>query len=218
MIKKSSRKISDTKISYLGLLRQFKWGESYTSLLLGIFVVIIIALFIISFVRNRGSLDEGNQSQISSDKTEAQSEDTEKKEGSGASSQRPQLYTVVAGDDLWKIAQRLYKSGYNWVDIARVNNLKNPDMLVIGTKLKIPDVKPVSIDKNTSIDKAGAMKKINGSISIKESSYSVKKGDYLWDIAVRAYGDGYKWVEIARANKLVNPNYIHSGNVLKIPR
>jgi nucleoid-associated protein YgaU len=44
------------------------------------------------------------------------------------------------------------------------------------------------------------------------------KGDSLWKIAVRAYGDGYKWVSIAKANKLVNPNLIHSGNVLTLPR
>lgn len=44
------------------------------------------------------------------------------------------------------------------------------------------------------------------------------KGDHLWGIAVRAYGDGYKWVEIARENNLVNPNLIHPGNVLSLPR
>jgi nucleoid-associated protein YgaU len=40
----------------------------------------------------------------------------------------------------------------------------------------------------------------------------------LWTIAVRAYGDGYKWTEIAKANKLVNPNLIHPGNVFVLPR
>ncbi|PIZ97158.1 MAG: lectin, partial [Candidatus Levybacteria bacterium CG_4_10_14_0_2_um_filter_35_8] len=38
------------------------------------------------------------------------------------------------------------------------------------------------------------------------------------NIAVRAYGDGYRWVDIARANGLENPDLIFSGNVLKIPR
>ena len=55
-------------------------------------------------------------------------------------------------------------------------------------------------------------KKISG------NSYTVVKGDYLWDIAIRAYGDGYKWVDIARANKLANPDIIHSGNKFIIPR
>jgi len=46
----------------------------------------------------------------------------------------------------------------------------------------------------------------------------VVKGDNLWQIALRAYGDGYQWVKIARENKLANPDLIHSGNILKIPR
>jgi nucleoid-associated protein YgaU len=50
------------------------------------------------------------------------------------------------------------------------------------------------------------------------TSYTVAKGDSLWKIAVAQYGNGYKWVEIARTNKLVNPNVIHAGNVLTLPR
>lgn len=50
------------------------------------------------------------------------------------------------------------------------------------------------------------------------NSYTIKSGDDLWNIAVRAYGDGYKWVEIAQANKLEDPNLIHSDNKLVLPR
>lgn len=50
------------------------------------------------------------------------------------------------------------------------------------------------------------------------STYTVQKGDSLWNIAVKEYGDGYRWVEIARANKLVHPDFIHVGNILTIPR
>ena len=48
--------------------------------------------------------------------------------------------------------------------------------------------------------------------------YTVQKGDTLWDISVRAYGDGYRWVEIAEANELANPDIIHRGNEFVIPR
>ena len=50
------------------------------------------------------------------------------------------------------------------------------------------------------------------------SSYVIAEGDTLWDIAVRAYGDGYRWGEIATANSIVNPNLIYTGNSLNIPR
>ena len=49
-------------------------------------------------------------------------------------------------------------------------------------------------------------------------SYTVQKGDNLWDIAEAAYGDGFKWVDIAEANKLANPRIIHAGNEFVIPR
>jgi len=53
---------------------------------------------------------------------------------------------------------------------------------------------------------------------IEGEQYTVARGDSLWDIAVRAYGDGYRWVDIARANNLDNPDIIHAGNVFTLPR
>ena len=35
--------------------------------------------------------------------------------------------------------------------------------------------------------------------------YTVKKGDSLWKIAEVNYGSGYNWVDISKANKLINP-------------
>jgi len=33
---------------------------------------------------------------------------------------------------------------------------------------------------------------------ITSNTYTVVKGDFLWDIAIRTYGDGYRWVDIAK--------------------
>lgn len=55
-------------------------------------------------------------------------------------------------------------------------------------------------------------------VEIAGESYTVVRGDNLWDIAVRAYGSGYEWVNIAQANDLANPDIIHAGNVLVLPR
>src|SRR3989344_3020485 len=51
-----------------------------------------------------------------------------------------------------------------------------------------------------------------------ERVYEVKEGDNLWTIAEREYKDGYKWVDVAKANSLTNPDLIHQGNQLKLPR
>lgn len=47
--------------------------------------------------------------------------------------------------------------------------------------------------------------------------YTVQKGDTLWAIAKRYYGDGNKYPQIARANNIANPNIIHVGQKLLIP-
>ena len=47
-------------------------------------------------------------------------------------------YTVVKGDTLWGIAKRYYGNGSRYPEIARANNIANPDIIHIGQKLLIP--------------------------------------------------------------------------------
>lgn len=108
------------------------------------------------------------------------------------------VHTVVKGDSLWNIAVTYYGDGFKWTEIATENKLANASLIEVGQELVIPDS--------------------SDSVSITTTTYEVVKGDNLWDIAVRSYGDGYKWVEIAKANNIVNPNIIHSGNILILPR
>lgn len=50
-------------------------------------------------------------------------------------------------------------------------------------------------------------------------NYTVKKGDCLWNIAKRFYGNGSKYIVIYNANrdKIKNPNLIYPGQVFWIP-
>ena len=105
---------------------------------------------------------------------------------------------MVAGESLWSISEDYYGTGYVWKDLAQANNLTDYS-LEVGQKLNLPILD--SADETTQDD-----------------TYTVVKGDTLWEIAVNSYGDGYKWVEIAKANNLKNPNLIHTGNVLTLPR
>lgn len=68
--------------------------------------------------------------------------------------------------------------------------------------------KPGFIDSNHNKEKT----------PITTSSYTVVAGDCLWTIAERAYGNPYRWTEIAKANNLSNPDLIHPGNIFSIPR
>jgi nucleoid-associated protein YgaU len=53
-----------------------------------------------------------------------------------------------------------------------------------------------------------------------ERTYTVVAGDSLSKIAKKVYGDARKWTVIFEANKGVikNPDLIHPGQTLKIPK
>lgn len=180
---------------------------SYTSLILGIVVVVIVGILLIAFVRRQVSIKPSPET--SSISIEEQQQITPGKK-----------YTVVAGDTLWDIAVKSYNNGYNWVEIAKANNLVSPNVIEAGAELQIPEIKTEAkpeVKTLTVTDSMVAGTQV-GAVKIEGDSYTVVLDDDLWDIAVRAYGDGYKWVEVAKANNLVNPDVIHAGNVLKLPR
>jgi putative chitinase len=197
-IKKTAKLLEDQKKNSSRFLSQIKWGESYTSLFLGAVVVVVALFLVLSLLKSKNTLnkDTGSTSTM------------QNKQNTGANVKQ-KTYNVKSGDDLWHIAQNLYGSGYNWVDLASANNLSNPSMLYVGTKLNIPNVKQRVLTPTQIVPQE---------MVIKGNSYIIQKGDSLWDIAIRAYGDGYKWVEIAKANNLSNPDIINIGNVLKLPR
>jgi len=122
----------------------------------------------------------------------------------------PKKYTVQKGDNLWKIAETNYTSGYNWVDIAKENNIDNPGLLYVGQELTLPRTEVIVVSKGEITDQAA--------INITSDTYTIQKGDNLWKIAVNAYADGYKWPEIAKYNNIEDSNRIYPGDTLKLPR
>jgi len=181
------------------ILKNFKLNESKISTFLGALVLLITAILVINYFRGQGKkgslpfLPTGNKVEVSE-------------------TTLPINHKVQKDESLWKIAEKYYGSGYNWVDIAKENKIKNFDFLVEGQELTVPNVEP----KKSTKDIGKTTMKTENAIS--GATYEVVRGDNLWNIAVRAYGDGYKWVQIARENNLKNPNLIHAGNIFTIPR
>jgi nucleoid-associated protein YgaU len=168
----------------------FETPDSYVSLALGLAVVLVVGM--ITFNYFKAKMQPG----LTGDK---------KTEASQAATMLPAKHTVVEGETLWSISEKYYKTGYNWVDIQKANDISNPDSIENGQTLTIPDTKPIMPSGEVS------------SATTEKKSYTVVKGDSLWSIAVKNYNDGYKWVAIAEANHLVHPDTIHSGNVLVMP-
>jgi nucleoid-associated protein YgaU len=178
------------------LVKQFNSTDSIVSLVLGLAVVLVIGMTVVNYVKS---------------KTQQAASTTQEAAGKTAGVPSPPAkHTVVAGESLWTISEIYYKSGYNWVDIRDANTMVNPDLIEAGQTLTIPDVAP----KGVAIP---AISSASTSEKPKDASYTVVHGDDLWTIAVLEYGNGYKWVDIAAANKLANPSIIHSGNVLVMP-
>lgn len=139
------------------------------------------------------------------------------------------MYMVQHGDSLWSIAEKEYSNGYMWTAIAKANNLSDPGAIFSGNQLVLPTAIP-SIGMVTptptipsqlaKLLSPSPMPKrvVMPSESMIPGTYIVQKGDDLWGIAVKVYNNGYRWVDIARANSLSNPGLIYSGNVLKLPK
>ena len=168
-------------------------SKSYTGLLYG--VITVIVLFVIIFLGLRAISQRGGDVPDDAGRTEKQT-----------------TYTVREGDSLWTIAEQVYKDGYQWTKIAEQNKISNPDAIETGTKLVIPSAPEITAATITLSPTPADDGKITG------SSYTVLEGDNLWTISIRAYGDGYKWPEIARINNIPNADLIYPGNEIKLPR
>lgn len=216
---------------------QKKWNEETMSMILGLLMVVVISFIVIRLVdRNRGNIEipgitldrqasptlelngenqttpdkEGETSLTATLKPTVTDKPTAKPKPTVAVTPKAQAgtYTVKKGDNLWKIAADQLGDGYRWVEIGRLNNLTNPGLIYGGVKLKLPQVKVAAKEIREE-----------NNMPVMGKEYRVSRGDNLWKIAVSAYGDGYQWPMVWRANrqKLPEPGLLEIGMKLTIP-
>lgn len=184
-------------------------NKSYMSLAYGVLAVVVI--FIIIFLGIRALSDRGDV-EVTEEAQQTEEEAT---------------YTVKPGDNLWSIAEEVYNDGYAWPTIAAANNLESPDAISEGMELEVP----VAGEETPSANEEASEEVVspteipsptespvteNGAIT--GEKYTVVEGDHLWGISVRAFGDGYRWPEIAKLNNIANPDLIYPGQEFSLPR
>jgi LysM repeat protein len=129
-------------------------------------------------------------------------------EGAPTPTPGPFAYTVQQGDTLGSIAVKFNASP---VDIIEANDLENPDALIVGSVLLIPDY----VDEQASTDASGTGGQPSGVPTVgEEVTYIVQPGDSLGTIASSF---GVKADAIATANNITNRNLLRAGQKLIIP-
>ena len=206
--------IEDQKIK--NILKFFKLNEDRVSTILGIVVVLLVGGMMFNYLIT-SNLRTCQGMLLNEDKpaTASITENEEKK------TQDIVTYKVVKGDDLWHIAEKYYQSGYNYVDLIKENKLDRSGVITAGMELRIPKVESKKITITGVVKKEAVLaEKTTVAKSIEPGEYTTKKGDTYWNIAVRAYGDGFKWTKIYWENRKIfsNPDLIETNTKIVIPK
>lgn len=127
---------------------------------------------------------------------EESEEETETEETPAAD--LPDTHTVAPGENLYRIGLQY---GISWVTLAEYNGITNPNNIIVGDEIAIPQPGEAITPEPTPSPAT-------------ETTYIVQPGDNLYRIGLKY---GLTWVPIAEANGLVNPDQIRVGQALKIP-
>ncbi|WP_394276922.1 LysM peptidoglycan-binding domain-containing protein [Luteococcus sp.] len=120
----------------------------------------------------------------------------------------PQLRThrVVAGDDLWSIAEEHYGDGTRWRQIAAENQISDVTRLEVGAELRLPGL-AVAKPGTDKTEPAGPREHV------------VAPGESLSQIAADELGDRERWPEIQQLNEsaVTDPDVVQPGWRLTLP-
>ncbi|MBI4038630.1 LysM peptidoglycan-binding domain-containing protein [Candidatus Daviesbacteria bacterium] len=178
-------------------------NQSKLSMILGGLIILVVGFLVFNYF-NKNKSDIGP----------AQS--TTSEEQNISPDKLPGKYTVAENDTLFEIAQKYYNDGYKYPEIAKANNLSDPDSLEKGQVLEIPKLEGTTLSSPSP--KTEISETTEWGPKITTNTYTVTEDDWLSKIAGRAYGDVYAFERIAKANNISNPDLIEAGMTLTIPR
>lgn len=148
---------------------------------------------------------------------------------------RSRIYIVRDGDSLASIAKHFYgeelgnkKTNVERIFKANKKVLKSPDQIYIGQKIIVPPLSEsdsgdpqnvLTAENFKAVDSIGARHEQKATKTTdKIRYYTVREGDSLWKIASEQLGDGNRYPELAKFNKLEDEDFLVVGARLKLPR
>lgn len=130
----------------------------------------------------------------------------------------PASYTIVAGDNPYKISAKLFGDGRYAKKIMDANPGVDPNRLKVGQKLKVPALQGAAVAQPVAHNST-ALEAVPNVAPVAAGTYTVKNGDTLAAIAKTHLGSsGPKSIQkILDANPGVDARKLKVGATLKIP-
>lgn len=225
------------------LMKELDLSDSYISMGLGLLVVLIVGVLLFNYFSGRGEPTISEEGQTSEQEmTELPATHTVT-EGETLWSISEQYFQ--SGYNWQDIADANGLTGQEELEVGQELTIPNvtPALLTEGEEVSptpeavMEEEQAIEEPEDAMVEEEQVMEETTeepvvmeeaqetqveeptvGGVTASSTSYTVVHGDSLWKIAVAKYNDGYRWVDIARANNLANPDVIHAGNVLTLPQ
>ncbi len=223
------------------LMKELDLSDSYISMGLGLLVVLIVGVLLFNYFSGRGepTISDEGQSQEQSVELPAIHTVTEGETLWSISEQYFQsgynwqdiskANNLTEGASL-EVGQELTIPNVTPVLLSEGDNVSPAPEAIMEEEATTEEPEEASVEQEQVMEETSeepeimeeteepAMEKpAVGGVSSTVETYTVVRGDSLWKIAEAEYNNGYKWIEIAQANNLANPDIIHAGNVLTLP-
>ena len=122
------------------------------------------------------------------------------------------FHKVRPGESLSSICQQYYGDVLRVSELARFNDIADPDMVRAGRKLRIPKADALAGDdrSNPAASSGGADR---------SRTYTIKRGDSLSVVAQRLLHSAGRWRQLYELNRNVisDPDTLQVGTVIKVP-
>ncbi|MCH8151580.1 MAG: LysM peptidoglycan-binding domain-containing protein [Planctomycetes bacterium] len=122
------------------------------------------------------------------------------------------FHKVRPGESLSSICQRYYGDVLRVLELARYNDIADPDVVRAGRKLRIP--KADALARNDQSNPAASSDGADRS-----RTYTIKRGDSLSVVAQRLLHSAGRWRQLYQLNRNVisDPDTLQVGTVIKVP-